>query len=106
MARKSKKTNSEVDETLTIQPENAADEVIGAEEGDEITYTMGNIQVDEGSEAAEAEEFKKASDSLQTKEEGDEEGEWIQEEDFSLADEDPFLDAADFDSDNPDNDEY
>lgn len=71
------------------------------EQSDDVTYTMGDIQVMDSGEA-EDEEFKKASENLtkDTDEDG-EEDEWLDEE-YNYKDEDPFLDMdEDYDMDNP-----
>ena len=71
-------------------------------EGDEITYTMGAIQVGDSddSEEEDADEFKNASKILN---DADEDEEWVEDE-VNTDDIDPFLDEADFDGDNPDYD--
>ncbi len=76
--------------------------------GDDITYTMGDIQVLD-SDSDEDEEFKKASQTI-TKETDNEDGDddWEDEElEYNVKDEDPFLDMAeDYDMDNPYGEDY
>lgn len=88
-----------VDSTEKTQDALAAD-------SSDITYTMGDIQVDEDETSAEDEEFKEASKRLKSKEDIENEiDDWV-DEDFSLVDEDPFLDLEDFDKDDLDNNIY
>jgi hypothetical protein len=75
---------------------------------DDITYTMGDIQVSD-SDGDEDEDFKKASQQLTKDSDADgEEDDWIDEDaEFNVKDEDPFLDMDEaFDVDNPYSDDY
>lgn len=103
MARKStKKTNSEEEIILSGADENAEPEVTeipDGEEGaeDDITYTMGDIKV-LGEEEEEKLDLKKITP------EEEQEEEWVDPE-FIQDDYDPYLDGADYDMDNPYNDD-
>lgn len=112
MAKKaSKKVKSSSDdssaplETEVASSTEKAQEALTAEASD-ITYTMGDIQVDEDEPAAEDEEFNEAKKRLKSKEDIENEiDDWV-DEDFSLVDEDPFLDLEDYDKDDLDNNTY
>ena len=67
------------------------------QEGEDITYTMGDIQIagdDEGER-----DFQKSSTKSSTSDDAEEE-DWNDEE-INFKDEDPFLDMEDYDLDNP-----
>ena len=73
------------------------------QQAEDVTYTMGDIQVMNNDAGAEDEDFKKASEILakDSAEDEDETSDWV-EEDFNYKDEDPFLDMEkDYDMDNP-----
>lgn len=88
MAKKTKKKQGSGDELLGSSHNEPVVEDVSHDS--EITYTMGDIQV-EGSEEAPVAKKKEEKDELDE--------EWGEEE---LKDEDPFLDAEEnYDPDNP-----
>lgn len=105
MARTKKKIDEEneikdLDFTL---PEEEADIVQVADSDgaeDDTTYTMGKIEVMGGAEEEEKLDLKKLNNG-----EDEEDVEWIDDGEIIKDDYDPYLDGADFDSDNPYNDD-
>jgi hypothetical protein len=99
MAKKSKKFSTDLDETIVEDPEldSTPDEIV--EEDDSVTYTMGDIATLENDEEEKV--------SLKEIQPSDEE-EWVLggDEEYSTEDYDPYLDAADYDGDNPYDDDY
>lgn len=109
MARKStKKTTAQIGDELlepvadvaVLETEPEITEVPDGEEGaeEDITYTMGDIKVLEGDEEEEKLDLKK----ITTEEEQEEE--WVDPE-YIQDDRDPYLDDANYDMDNPYNDD-
>ncbi|MFS8130992.1 MAG: hypothetical protein ACMG57_03360 [Candidatus Dojkabacteria bacterium] len=107
-AKKIKKTKPLDEEVVVVDVPVLADEPVLGEDGyptevspeedDDTTYTMGEIQVAEGNDSEEV-DLKKAPVSEATEE--DEDAEWVDEE-VSMKDEDPYLDAeSSYDGDNP-----
>jgi|SRR5690554_5961678 len=116
MAKKSSKLNTSLDDdNLPAEDDIVVDDipvdvdtniaedvaVEGAE--DDITYTMGKVLV---AGADDEEEEKLDLKKIKTDDDGDEDEEWIDDE-YIQDDYDPYLDDADYDMDNPyDDDDF
>jgi len=88
-----RRAKKEIDESYTEPTE-----TMGA--SDDVTYNMGDIQVND-SEDSDAEDFKKASQKMLVDSTDEDEEDWVDEE-LNVKDEDIFLDMdQDYDIDNP-----
>lgn len=102
MAKKGKKLNTDLEEEsvpmdAAPEPEEIPEGEGASDEG--MSYEMGKIEA-EDSEDDEAEEFKKAAKSVIAGDDEDEE--WVEEVEYNSADEDDFLDEANYDPDDID----
>lgn len=105
MARTKKKIDeeNEIKDLDFSLPEEESD-IVQVADGDgtedDTTYTMGKIEVMGGAEEEEKLDLKKLNNG-----EDEEDVEWIDDGEIIKDDYDPYLDGADFDSDNPYNDD-
>lgn len=114
MAR-TKKLNTDLSERKTVRRRKAStsddssydssfsapEAVVDAPAADDVTYSMGDIQVSDAEGSGEDEDFKKASAKVAIDSDEDGEDDWI-DEDLNFKDEDIFLDMDEsFDIDNP-----
>ncbi len=91
--RKRKTAAKAIDESYTEPSESTGT-------GEDVTYNMGDIQVNDSDES-DAEDFKKATQKMLVETTDVEEEDWV-DEDLNVKDEDIFLDMdQDFDIDNP-----
>lgn len=105
MARTKKKIDeeSEIKDIDFSIPEDESEIVQVADSDvaeDDTTYTMGRIEVMGGNEEEEKLDLKKINNN-----EDEEDVEWIDDGETIKEDYDPYLDGADFDSDNPYNED-
>lgn len=92
-APRKRRAKKAIDESYTEPTE-----TMGA--SDDVTYNMGDIQVND-SEDNDAEDFKKASQKMLVDSTDEDEEDWVDEE-LNVKDEDIFLDMdQDYDIDNP-----
>lgn len=115
MAKTKKKLNTDLSEPKTRRRKKtsaanngsyddsfvATEPAVETQATDDVTYSMGDIQVSDSEGVAEEEDFKKASQRVSADADEDGEDDWL-DEDLNYKDEDIFLDMDEsFDIDNP-----
>lgn len=120
MPKKKSKLNTDLDDSLKklSKPTNSddimddplagdvPDDVIISEaaEEDDVTYTMGKIQVSDNADN-ESDDIDLSKAPSQENSDDEDGVEWL-DDDVSMKDEDPYLDMEGFDLDNPEDDNY
>lgn len=107
MAKTKKTLNTDLEESAPKRrrgSKNSGDELGGSSEpmgaSEDVTYNMGDIQVNDSDDSDE-DEFKKASQKMLVDPSDEDSEDWVDEE-LNAKDEDIFLDMdQDFDIDNP-----